>query len=199
MEYKFTSDWFSPKIPGWKRIQEGKKWSGNSKLTVIEIGSFEGRSSCWILNNLLANDESRLYCIDTFEGSLEHNTKQSDRLYDRFIHNIRCTGKENQVEVMVGRSDDQLIELIAKGVNADLIYIDGSHMAKDVLTDAVLSWKLLKSSGVMIFDDYLWTMPNSDDINMSPKLAIDSFVNIFFHEIVFIHNMQNIQFYILKK
>ena len=56
---------------------------------------------------------------------------------------------------MTGTSENKLIELINKGVLADLIYIDGSHLAKDVLSDAILSWKLLKPSGVMIFDDYL--------------------------------------------
>ena len=36
----------------------------------------------------------------------------------------------------------------------DYIYIDGSHMPKWVLIDAVLSWDLLKKGGLMIFDDY---------------------------------------------
>lgn len=196
MEYKFTSDWFSKKIPGWEHIKN-EKWDGDDKLTVIEIGSYEGRSSCWILNNLFQNPDSKIYCIDTFEGSMEHSEEQVDALYDRFIHNINCTKKDNQVEVLKGSSEDILIDLINKKVKADLIYIDGSHIAKDVLTDAVLSWKLLKNEGVMIFDDYLFCMYS--DINMLPKFAIDSFVNIFFSEIKIISNVSNSQFYITKK
>lgn len=38
----------------------------------------------------------------------------------------------------------------------DFIYVDGSHLAPDVLTDAVLSWRLLKPGSIMIFDDFLW-------------------------------------------
>ena len=38
--------------------------------------------------------------------------------------------------------------------NFDLIYIDASHYAPDVLSDAVLAFKLLKPGGILIFDDY---------------------------------------------
>jgi predicted O-methyltransferase YrrM len=63
----------------------------------------------------------------------------------------------------------------------DLIYIDGSHQAPDVLTDAVMSFQLLKVGGVMIFDDYLWSMdkPGFQDVLKMPKPAIDAFINIF--------------------
>ena len=38
----------------------------------------------------------------------------------------------------------------------DIIYIDGSHAVNDVLEDAVLSFRLLKPEGILIFDDYRW-------------------------------------------
>lgn len=33
-----------------------------------------------------------------------------------------------------------------------VVYIDGSHDASDVLTDAVMAWKLLAQGGIMILD-----------------------------------------------
>lgn len=39
-----------------------------------------------------------------------------------------------------------------KLVCLQVVYIDGSHWAKDVLTDAVMAWRLLKEGGVMILD-----------------------------------------------
>ena len=33
-----------------------------------------------------------------------------------------------------------------------IVYIDGSHEAPDVLTDAVMAWKLLVEGGIMILD-----------------------------------------------
>ncbi|HEX2816824.1 MAG TPA: class I SAM-dependent methyltransferase, partial [Phenylobacterium sp.] len=63
----------------------------------------------------------------------------------------------------------------------ELIYIDGSHQAPDVLTDAVLAFQLLRVGGILIFDDYLWSHegPGQQDFYNMPKPAVDAFVNIF--------------------
>jgi hypothetical protein len=36
----------------------------------------------------------------------------------------------------------------------DFVYIDGSHLASDVLEDAVLSWAVVQVGDMIIFDDY---------------------------------------------
>ena len=43
---------------------------------------------------------------------------------------------------------------------SDIIYIDGNHEPNYVLEDAVLSFRKLKSNGILIFDDYGWGGPN---------------------------------------
>ena len=59
----------------------------------------------------------------------------------------------------------------------DIILIDSSHDSRDVIIDALFSWKLLKTNGILIFDDYIWNkMPNAWEC---PKLAIDKFINLF--------------------
>ncbi len=68
----------------------------------------------------------------------------------------------------------------------DFIYIDGSHIAKDVMTDACMAWPLLNPKGLMVFDDYLWT-PNARDILHRPKAAIDAFTNLFAEEVDIVH------------
>lgn len=42
-------------------------------------------------------------------------------------------------------------------VTVQVVYIDGSHLPQDVLTDAVMAWKLLKNEGIMIFDGWYLT------------------------------------------
>jgi hypothetical protein len=59
----------------------------------------------------------------------------------------------------------------------DAIYVDGSHAAADVLEDAVLSFKLLKPGGVMIFDDYEWNA--FPDPWLVPLMAIDFFLQVY--------------------
>lgn len=56
----------------------------------------------------------------------------------------------------------------------DLIYIDGSHEAADVLADAVLAWPLLKPGGLLGFDDYGWRVFPEPERRPAP--AVDAFL-----------------------
>jgi predicted O-methyltransferase YrrM len=84
----------------------------------------------------------------------------------------------------------------------DIVYIDGSHATADVLEDAVLSYRLLKPGGVLIFDDYrgagaLGQGPlTRDKTSDFPKAAIDRFVQCFEDSLRVMHNSYQL---ILKK
>lgn len=188
-EYEFTRDWFSQNVPVWRQII-----SRDKPTKILEIGSFEGRSTCWIIEMCTEHSQSEIevYCVDTWEGGIEHQKggrveSQMSDIERRFDHNIFVARSKVSKEVSVFKvkkySNHGLPELMASGKYGyfDLIYIDGSHQAPDVLTDAVMSFQLLKVGGVMIFDDYLWTMdePGFQDVLKMPKPAIDAFVNIF--------------------
>jgi predicted O-methyltransferase YrrM len=56
----------------------------------------------------------------------------------------------------------------------DFIYIDADHTTVGVLMDAELSWPLLKSGGIMAFDDYTWGQELPTDL--APALGIDLFI-----------------------
>lgn len=99
----------------------------------------------------------------------------------RFLQNTEEAIRQSRNHVNLirhkGYSDKILSSLLtASQDNFDFIYIDRSHEAPDVLCDATLSFRLLRVGGVLGFDDYLWGM---HDILLSPKIAIDSFVNIY--------------------
>ena len=70
----------------------------------------------------------------------------------------------------------------------DIIYIDGSHDENDVLEDAVLSWRLLKEGGILIFDDYRWLRLYPDQNIALPIVAIDAFYRSFESHLEVIHN-----------
>ena len=100
-------------------------------------------------------------------------------------------------ESPVSRSALMLIH--ENNVKFDFIYIDGSHMAVDVLTDLILSFRLLKIGGLCICDDYYWT-PEIDnfDLGKSPKMAIDAFSSIYSKRIGFMP-IVNTQFAFIRK
>ena len=169
----FTEDhFFSKNIPDWERLFTPPFWRADQPRTVVEIGSTEGASAMWIVQNLLRHPESRLYCIDVWER---------EEQLRRFQANIAELPNASAVIPVKGRSEPALMQLRGQGVRADFVYVDGSHAAPDVLTDLVLSFGMLKRGGVIICDDYLWEDEARDggDVLKRPKMAIDAFTTIF--------------------
>jgi predicted O-methyltransferase YrrM len=142
-EYSFSGDWVSHAAPIWSA--QLSEFKGRECVHLLEIGSHEGRSAKWFLDNILTHPTSYLTCVDTFPHKV---------LESRFDHNIQTTGCSSKVMKIKGDSE-QVLQLLRRG-NYDIIYIDGSHAAADVYSDARLSWELLKKNGVIIFDDYAW-------------------------------------------
>lgn len=169
---KFSADWFSHNIQGinlcFSKLQNRNRF--------LEIGSYEGLSTTWFIKNYLDNNGT-ITCIDTFLGSTEHQSFISDKLYETFMSNVNeVIGGDQTLHVIQKKSYLALAELIVKEEKFDFIYIDGCHDTSDVLTDAVMSWPLLNSGGIMIFDDYTWGYPQSGISQFqSPKTGIDSF------------------------
>jgi predicted O-methyltransferase YrrM len=87
------------------------------------------------------------------------------------------------------KSTKALPMLIAQGSRFDFIYVDGSHTAPDVLSDAVDCFRLLDEGGALIFDDYVWHMepPGSRTRSTCPSPAIDAFVNLNRRKIKLLH------------
>ena len=150
------------------------------KLSILEVGSFEGASTTWILDHLMTHPESRMTAIDTFEGGMEHLDPDQRHKYDvsllesRFRSNISKCEHVNKLRVMKAKSDDALLDLRRDGARFDFIYIDASHVAIDVLHDAVVCWRMLDVHGIMVFDDVTWKGYMEDCYN--PRIAIKSFV-----------------------
>jgi predicted O-methyltransferase YrrM len=71
-----------------------------------------------------------------------------------------------------------LAKLISEDKKYDLVYIDAGHRTLDVITDACMSWYLIPSGGIIIFDDYLYRF-KEDNLDQSVKLAVDAFCNLF--------------------
>ena len=48
-------------------------------------------------------------------------------------------------------------QLVLLSKTMQVVYIDGSHIPQDVLTDATMAWKLLRNGGIIIFDGWCMT------------------------------------------
>lgn len=162
-DYEFTEDWFTLRIPLWEQVLGPLR--GRPGLQYLEIGLYEGRSALWVLENILTHPTARLTGIDVFTGEVK----------ERYLANVRRSGHAEKVTTIVGPSQQEVRKLPPS--TFDIVYVDGSHAADDVLADAVQSWVVLKPEGILIFDDYTWhglRTPLAPEL--LPRLAIDAFV-----------------------
>lgn len=182
-DYQFTTDWFTEHIGIWEELLAEYK---GKPCRALEIGCFEGRSTTWLLDNILTHEKSSITCIDTFTGSREFwNYKVSfPDVRSRFFHNIKEANAEKKVCVITGESQNALMGM--KLNSYDLAYIDGSHATADVFLDIAFTWKLIKTGGIIILDDYLWNQAlvfNPITECEVPKPAIDAFLRCFADQI----------------
>ncbi len=162
---EYTTDYVSINERLWKAML----WSltGAAAVRMLEIGSFEGRSAVWFLDNVLTGNRSHLTCVDIFPDEGRNG---------RFDRNTAPYG--DRVKKIVGRSAVVLHGMLTSDPRPafDAVYVDGSHRAADVLLDAVLAWGLLKPGGTLILDDYMWgpELP----VDERPELGIDALMSV---------------------
>lgn len=149
--------------------------------TIIEVGSWKGASAIHMAHTLqklngnrsgmsaggMAERAWRIYCVDTWLGSREiwnnpeiyaaeprrHGFPQ---VYFQFLHNVYAERFADRITPVPMPSRLGAEELKANGVQADLIYLDGSHDFCDVDIDLRCYWGLLRPGGVMFGDDFNW-------------------------------------------
>jgi predicted O-methyltransferase YrrM len=166
----FSRDWFTRNIAIWEPVLGDLEDRGSR---VLELGSFEGLSACFFLWRLR---DSRVTCVDNFTGPAEYEAYGTVVPEHRFDANVALVDA-TRVRKLVGNTDRVLVELLGAGEQFDVVYVDASHRALDVMVDAVLSWKLLSVGGILIFDDYDWASRGEDPL-LRPAPAIDAFLDL---------------------
>jgi len=143
----YSTNWFDHNVPHWER------WLGSLRgqrgLRALEIGSFEGRSTVWLLENILTAADATIDCVDLF---------QPDPVYGDYHARFRQNTSHwsERIREFPGLSYDALKRLDGP---YDLVYVDGWHSAFGAMADGLMAWPMLRVGGVMIFDDYLWVPP----------------------------------------
>lgn len=171
---EFTTNWFGRYAAYWSELFASQGWRPDEPHTIIEIGSFEGRSALWMLENLLRHPASRIHCVDTF-----HDRESADSYWHRFEANVLHSPHVGKVSVSAATSLDFLARFVADGQLADFVYVDGSHRAAEVLEDLVLAFHATRPGGIIICDDYLKGTRTGELTLDTPKLAVDAFTTIY--------------------
>lgn len=178
----FANTWFDGSIELWVELLSPLKALGRP-VEMLEVGSWEGRSTLFLLGYF---PEGKLTAVDTWEGGVEHKHLPGlDALEQRFDRNVAAF-RERLVK-RKGLSSIVLAELAAiEKERFDFIFIDGSHFADDVMVDAVMAWQLLRSGGILVFDDYLWRNERYG-WKRNPAQAINLFLRLIRGDFTLLH------------
>jgi predicted O-methyltransferase YrrM len=168
-------------------VKNTKSINLNNQNLCLEIGSFEGLTSNYIVDNILSAN-GKLICVDPLtdnylveklsDADIEHNNngwKYFNGQYERFIENTKTNIENNKIELYRELSSEAFPKLkeMYNG-QFDFIYVDGDHRDFAVYFDAVNSFELCKQNGLILFDDYLWEDFSNYKIT---KDGIDKFIN----------------------
>jgi len=118
---------------------------------IVEIGSWKGRSTCYMAHGSKQGNEVKVYAVDPFEGSDEHKEFLDGKsTFDEFITNIKKL-KVDDIITPMRMSSEEASKQINEPVS--MILIDGSHNYEDVKLDFEIWHPKLIKGGIIIFHD----------------------------------------------
>lgn len=129
-------------------------------LVVIETGVNAGRSTSFILQALHDNDKGKLFSFDLGE-SVSYDSeagKQNHILPSNLKTGWLVPGHlKDRWTLLLGNSKEELPKLLEKLGSIDLFSHDGEHTDENMMFEYNLAMKYLKSGGVLMSDDVLFS------------------------------------------
>jgi hypothetical protein len=139
--------------------------------SIIEIGSWKGASAVFMCEVMERREiPGAVICVDTWLGSDRAWQHAADpafgglrqymrfgrpvELYHQFLANVMHRGYQDRIVPFPNTSSNAARWLRREGVEAELLYLDGSHHERDVYYDLLDYWSLLKPGGVAAGDDW---------------------------------------------
>jgi Methyltransferase domain len=135
---------------------------------IIEVGTWKGASAIHLASLLKEKEiDGAIICVDTWLGGIENLIMNDPQikieqfrkhgypnLYYQFLANVIYQQMQDYIVPLPNTSTIAARFLGLNKIQADLVYIDGSHDEEDVYQDIVHYWQLLKPNGVMLGDDW---------------------------------------------
>jgi len=101
VNYNFTANWFDSDESQKKDLCNILPYKTNDEIHILEIGSYEGMSTVWFVENFLNNEKSTITCVDPWDdysqdansmgsyGSSDASCKfKTRKIKDVFLNNI---------------------------------------------------------------------------------------------------------------
>ena len=151
-------------VEGWLDLAEAQtlnelaaRHPSTKPLTVVEIGSWKGRSTIALALGLAERgaDSGTVYAIDPHTGSKEHREQLGEvDTFAEFEQNLERAGIRDRVEPIRAFSHEA-VSRFAPG-SIDVLFVDGSHEYEDVKRDIREWMPLLADRASVGFNDPWW-------------------------------------------
>lgn len=146
-------------VNGWMTHDQAQRlWNRSSELTsgatVVEIGSFQGRSMCVLAS--AAAPGVTLYAIDPHGGNdrgpqeIEGFAEEAESDHQLFLRNLETAGVRDRVTYLRKFANDALTDVPQ---NIDLLYVDGAHRFAPASQDIRQWGSKVKDGGRLLVHD----------------------------------------------
>lgn len=133
-------------------------------VKILEVGSWAGGSAItWAKALKKYFGEGQVVCVDQWQPYFDteinsapiykkmNEAAADGSIFRLFLHNIKASGLDDIILPIVGNSR-QILPTLKKEEFA-IVYLDASHLYRDVAEDIKLSLALLKNGGILCGDD----------------------------------------------
>lgn len=127
--------------------------------SVVELGSWKGRSTAWLAHGLRDRGAGRLVAVDTWAGTAnepDHARRLAgygpDQLFEEFRANLRGLGLEAQVEPW-RMTTLEAARRWDRGTSIGLLHVDADHAYEGVRADFEHWAPFVVRGGLVVFDD----------------------------------------------
>jgi len=119
-----------------------KPYVGQS-IKLLEIGVWEGRSACWLLDNVLTHPNARYVGVDCWVSPPQVPVSARRHLA---YHGVKARIIDGDSEVVVPKLTEKFHAVV----------IDGGHSREKCAADLKNTWQKLLPGGILICDDYAY-------------------------------------------
>lgn len=162
---KTTTDYFSINAYYWDLIIN----KNFKDFSYLEIGSWEGNSASYVLNNFKTK---KVICVDIWDKYNDKYRDENLQTFEDFKSNLNEF--KERFSFFKNTSDEYFTNNNEK---FDIIYIDGWHEAPQVYKDINNSWDRLNLNGIIICDDYFYGDIKLNTSSNLPANAINQFLS----------------------
>jgi predicted O-methyltransferase YrrM len=129
-----------------------------SKGDVVEVGSWQGRSTSFLARAVSNSKNGNFYAIDHFKGNsgkeklYAAGKNDLSDLESNFLSNMERVGLSDSV-ILLNMPNEQA-EREIKDINIRFLFIDGDHSKQGVEKDIELFFPKLQPGSIVVFDDF---------------------------------------------